>query len=376
MKIALSFPGCHRRGGVERIVLEAARFLDGRGHEVHVFANEWDAGDSTTVRFRHVPMWRFPGFLQPLSYQKNATRLIAAEPFDAIGTFGCECPFGGVHWAQSVHRAWLQRSQSMRPPWSAGRIRQQLNPLHPVLLRLERAHFGERNYRKVIVTTPEVKADLARLYNVPGADVGLVPNGFSPAEFNPATRQQRRAKMRSRLGLASDTMALLFVANELDRKGLTPLLGALRRLKRADVKLLVVGRPDVRQVRARAAAAGVEGQVIACGATSDVAGFHAAADLFVLPTQYEAFCLAILEALGSGLPVVTTDVPGARDAIQEGVNGLLVRDPLSDEELATALEVALNRQRREKMSAAAPATVGMYQWPVVLERYERLLTKR
>ena len=123
----------------------------------------------------------------------------------------------------------------------------------------------------------------------------------------------------------------------------------------------------------QAEAHGLAGQVIAAGSTTDVAAFHAAADVFVLPTQYEAFCLAILEALGSGLPVITSDLPGARDAIQSGVNGLLLEDPLNGEELAAAVQRLTEAVARERLSKAAPESVRQYQWPVVLGAYERVL---
>jgi glycosyltransferase involved in cell wall biosynthesis len=118
---------------------------------------------------------------------------------------------------------------------------------------------------------------------------------------------------------------------------------------------------------------GVADQVLACGSTGDVSEYHAASDFFVLPTQYEAFCLAILEALGSGLPVVTSSVPGARDAIVDGVNGLLVNDPQSAEELAAALGRMLNVEFRSRVSSQAPGSVARYQWPSVMRSYEAVL---
>ena len=105
----------------------------------------------------------------------------------------------------------------------------------------------------------------------------------------------------------------------------------------------------------------------------DVGALHAAGDLLVLPTQYEAFCLAILEALGSGLPVVTSSVPGAGDAILPGVNGALVDDPRSGVELASTPEPLLHREALAELSAKAPDTVETYQWPTVLRRYETIL---
>ncbi|MEI6871850.1 MAG: glycosyltransferase, partial [Verrucomicrobiota bacterium] len=100
--------------------------------------------------------------------------------------------------------------------------------------------------------------------------------------------------------------------------------------------------------------------------------YHAAADLFVLPTQYEAFSLAILEALGSGLPVVTTDVPGAKDAILPGVNGLLQAAPKDGRELAEILS-SLDDDALAGLSAQASASVTQFQWPNVLARYENVL---
>jgi UDP-glucose:(heptosyl)LPS alpha-1,3-glucosyltransferase len=379
MKVVLSFPGCHRRGGVERIMLECARYLVTRGHDVHVLCSEWDPQpvDDVTraVKVHRVPQRRRPGFLSGWAYYHEAGRRLARMSYDVLNTHGCVCPTGGVMWAQSIHRVWLERSREMRPAWSGARLKQRLNPLHPVLLSLESKHFLDRAYQHVIATTPDVRDDLARLYRVPAADVTVVPNGFNPEEFNPERRRARRAVARERLGLGRDQPTLLFVANELERKGYRTLLAALRRLNRADLRVLLVGRTDAATANQMAAEAGVGHNILHCGATADVSEYHAAADVFVLPTQYEAFCLAILEALGSGLPVVTTTVPGARDAIRPGINGAAISDPHSDEQLSDALANVLEPGTLARLTESAPGSVLQYQWPAVLRQYERVLEK-
>lgn len=261
----------------------------------------------------------------------------------------------------------------VRCRWSAARWRQRANPLHPILLGLEEQHFGRRNYTKLIATTERVRQDLERLYRVPSEDVVIIPNGFSATEFNPDRRAERRAQMREELGLRDEETVLLFVANELERKGFHSIMKALRILGKESFRLVVAGRVSAREVMRSAAAFKLSEKVIVTGPTEDVAAYHAAADVFVLPTQYEAFCLAILEALGSGLPVVTSDVPGARDAISEGVNGLLVRDPSSGEELAASVSLMLDAEYRQNMSESASHSVEQYQWPRVLEKYEAVL---
>lgn len=372
MKVALAFPGCHRRGGVERIVFECAKFLAGREHEVTVYASEWEA-NGNAITYEPIRHRAWPAFLRAPSFLRESTRRLREKGYDVLGSFGCESPLGGVYWAASIHRAWLDRAKSFRSRLSVARWKQRLNPVHPVLLRMEKRHLGERTYRKLIALTPEVKDDLRFYYGVPEDDIILIPSGFSPSEFNPACRAKRRDSMRAMLGLAPSHVALLFVANELERKGYKTVLAAMRELRCPYIRLIVVGRCDVRLVKNLAARFGVADQVIACGSTDDVASFHAAGDIFVLPTQYEAFCLAILEALGSGLPVITTKIPGAQNAILPGINGDLIDDPQSGSQLAEAIALLLDNERRSAYAAGAPKTVVQYQWPSVLQQYEKVL---
>ena len=373
MNVAIAFPGCHRRGGVERIVFECARILSSRGHAVDVFANEYEADSVAPMRHQQVPMRRRPGFLSGKSFFTNCSRLLDPKAFDVVSTHGCICPFDGVHWVQSVHLAWLERGRKVLGGMSLAAWKRRLNPLHPVLLKLEAEHFRGRRYRKLIATTPQVRDDLRRLYDVPESDVVIVPNGFAPAEFNPLRAASRRQEMRRRLGLEEHHIALLFVANELERKGYRTLLSAVARLNDPAVRIVVIGRPPVKTVLQLAAQFNLSDRVIASGPADDVAAYHAACDLFVLPTQYEAFCLAILESLGSGLPVITTDIPGARDAIRSGVNGQLIADPLDAEELAAAIRLLLDSAARAALAATAPGSVAAYQWPTVLLKYEEVL---
>jgi len=372
VKVALAFPGCHRRGGVERVVFECANFLAGRGHDVTVYAGEWEAhGDA--IIYEPVRHRERPAFLRAPSFLRESTRRIRAKDYDVLGAFGCESPLGGVYWAASIHRAWLDRAKAFRSPMSLGRWKQCLNPVHPVLLKMETRHLGDRAYRKVIALTPEVKADLKFYYRIPEEDIVVIPNGFSPSEFNPERCAERRDSVRAMLGLAPDHVALLFVANELERKGYRTVLNAMQELRSPDLRLIVVGRSDMRLAKKLAFQFGLADQVLACGATDDVAGFYAAGDIFVLPTQYEAFCLAILEALGSGLPVITTRIPGAENAIVHGVNGYLIDDPQSGLQLAKAISLLLDPERRSAFAADAPKTVRQYQWPSVLRQYEEVL---
>ncbi len=379
MKVALCFPGCHSRGGVERVVQASAGYLASRGHDVHVFANQWDPDPTNKIHFHPVPMLHRPNFMRAPSFFKQCSKVLRPDEFDVVNIQGCECPPGHVFRIHSLHRAWIESSKRFRSPLSPQRIKQQLNPLHPLLLRLESRHFRTRQYKRLIALTPDVRRDLNNYYGVPEADVDVVPNGFNQTDFNPTSRESRRQEMRRQLGLREDQVVMLLVANELQRKGYPTILEAMRQMPPTQLKilqLLVVGMVNEQEVNSLAQAAKVGEHVQFCGPTRDVAGYHAAADLFVLPTQYEAFCLAILEALASGLPVITTKVPGAHDAIQPGINGMLIDDPTSGSELAAAISSLLDFDYRARLSAAAPLSVEAYRWPSVMERYEKVLLQQ
>jgi UDP-glucose:(heptosyl)LPS alpha-1,3-glucosyltransferase len=283
--------------------------------------------------------------------------------------FGVACPPEGVLWVQSVHAEWIRLARATRG--FVGRLKQRLNPFHPFILGLERGYYRGRQYRRLIALTPRVRNELIEHYAVPEADIALLPNGYNPQEFNPGRRAAERDVVRAELGYAADDKVLLFVANELERKGFFPLVEALATLREPQVKLLVVGRVSLDGQQSLLSRLGVQKQVRCIGPSADVGRYYAAADMFVLPTYYEAWGLVIVEAIASGLPVLTSRVAGAAVAVQEPLAGLLLDDPKDSIEIAAKLK---------RLLAAAPADAGAisrsvekYQWSVLLLDYEAIL---
>lgn len=371
MRVALCFTGCHRRGGVERVILECANFLAARGHECHLFAAERDdtALDARVVRHEvAVPAWPLLWRLERFR-ARSAAMIDAAGPFDAVGAFGATCPAGGVYWAQSVHAQWMETAARRRGP--AMRLRQRLNPFHPYILRLERHHLAGRRYRRVVALTADVRDDLMRLYGVPEADIAVIPNGFSPTEFSLDAARRRRPEMRRRLGYGDADRVVVFVANEVQRKGLVPLMRAIASLSDERVRLLAVGRLSRAEVEPHAQRLGLAGRVALTGPTSDVAGYYAAADVFALPTQYEAWGLVIVEAMACGLPALTSRLAGASVAIDPSSTGRLLDDPDDDRAIAAHLRDLLDG--RHAAPDVIADSVARFTWAQVLPAYERVL---
>jgi len=94
-----------------------------------------------------------------------------------------------------------------------------------------------------------------------------------------------------------------------------------------------------------------------------------------MPTTYEAFGTVIVEALGSGLPVITSALAGAASAIRDGYNGRLLNDPTDDHQLADELSAALREGVLDRWSAVAADSVARFQWPRIMDQFEKILTE-
>jgi glycosyltransferase involved in cell wall biosynthesis len=158
----------------------------------------------------------------------------------------------------------------------------------------------------------------------------------------------------------SGPLRLLFVGNLIPRKGLHVLLDALARLPDVAWRLTVVGSATsdptyARRIGARLRRPALAGRVALRGGLPDaeLAAEMAAADLLVVPSSYEGFGIVYLEGMGFGLPAVATTAGAAAEIIRDGENGFLVL-PGDVAALAGRIgELADDRERLARMSAAA-----------------------
>jgi len=164
---------------------------------------------------------------------------------------------------------------------------------------------------------------------IDGGRIDIIPTGIELERFEPRPRDHA---FRAGQGIA-DGDQLIVCVGRLDRyKGHDNLLAAFAALapERPRARLLLVGAGRFRDALiVRARSAGLADRVRFSGALGDVRPALAAADVFVQASDEEGLPGAVLEAMAMGLPVVATDVGGTREAVDDGVTGLLVppRDP-------------------------------------------------
>lgn len=203
-----------------------------------------------------------------------------------------------------------------------------------------------------------------------------IVNGVDLERFSPLAKL--RTDARRRFGLASSDYVVGLLAAFRPEKNHAQLIEAAARLKRAGVaiKLMFVGDGPTRQeVVAKAEAAGMGDSVIFAGEHADVRPVIAAFDVGVLcSTQVETFSLAALELLASGVPMVMSDIGGASEIIQEGVNGFLFASGDTDG-LTEGLRRLADPSVRRPLQSRARASVERFSVASMVERYVDLIER-
>jgi UDP-glucose:(heptosyl)LPS alpha-1,3-glucosyltransferase len=181
------------------------------------------------------------------------------------------------------------------------------------------------------------------------ARLSVVYNGVDLERFHPRLRTQHRADARGEAAVPAGAFTVLFAGSGFERKGLATAIRALHRLDDPDARLLVLGRGDAAAYRRLADELGVGARVEWLGARPDIERWYAAADVLILPTRYEPFGNVHLEALASGLPVVTSVVAGGAEIIDDRCGAAVAPDD------ATGFAAALDKLRRRNPAEVSDA---------------------
>jgi UDP-glucose:(heptosyl)LPS alpha-1,3-glucosyltransferase len=315
-------------GGAERYLQTLVGRLTQAGHEIHLFADRWT--EETNVIFHKVAAVPFASFLSVLTFNRNAAKAIAtASGFDHVISFERTTCQDIYRAGEGCHAEWLRIRSEIEPSYK--RMSFRVNPLHRVLLSIERRLFAET--RLIIANSCMVKDQIRNHYGVREERMAVIYNGVDLERFSPRNTKWRDTVRRG-LGIPEGSRLLLFVGSGFERKGLGVLVKALSLLKGEDIRAVVIGKGDESRYRDLARQYGVPGGLTFLGARQDIEQFYAAADLFVLPTFYDPFSNATLEAMASGLPVITTRNNGVAELIEEGREGHVLEKLPDPRELA------------------------------------------
>lgn len=342
------------RGGAEAATAALVRHLITAGHEVHVFGltvGEYAAGEFHALEVRS----RRRGELE---------RELAERSLDAADSLGCDrtlairhTPRVDVYWPHGgTHVETLAARRRARARGLVGKARNLLpqGARHAEFLALE-AELLAGGAGRVWCVSEMICEELAFHYPDSTVPTEVHANGVDPDRFHPSLRDERRERVLRDLGLAADRPVLLFLGGNWELKGFRVLLQALPALQGA-WQCLAVGR-DTAWASVQVAAAGLRERVRLIE-RREPRDLYAVADLLVQPTYRDPCSLATLEALASGVPIVTTTANGAAEALRDDYAGSVVSPDDPDhlwEALRAWLPVVADPAARARSADAARA---------------------
>ncbi len=308
-KLSIGFVrrGYSQTGGAEAYLKRLARGVVGAGHDAQLITtNDWPQTEwpfGTRHRLQSGSVIGFANGLKQVRPQIRCDVLMSLER-----VWNCDVYRAG----DGVHRAWLARRRKFEIPLE--RFIRGLNRKHRDILQLEGALFANRGAGRIIVNSQMVKSEIIDLYRYPADNIALVRNGI-PLEqfrFNPELREKSRDELKVKPG----EIALLFAGSGWERKGLRFAIAAMALCHTRKMRLLVAGWGNQRYYKSK--------RIQFLGEMPDLLSVYAAADIFILPTIYDPFSNACLEALACGIPVITTRSNGFSEIIADGVHGSIV----------------------------------------------------
>jgi len=380
VRLAVISPFVDRRHGTERVLAEQLERLSTfDGIEIHLYAqrvtgldvtrsSDTRGRDSGRIIWHKVPALPGPHLLQYFWwFLANSLKRAANRPGQANDeiTFspGINARDADVIAVHIVFHAFYDRAMDQlrlrNAPLSSWPRRLHRRMYYRSIMALEKRIY--RDPRVCLLPVSQLVAKQLQQY-FGRTDLRVIPNGVSTDQFHPAARTLRRDEARREFGLLPTDLVLLLIGNDWVKKGLRCLLRAVALCGDRSLRLLVAGSDDP-AIFASEIADEIKNAVRFLPPREDVLAYYAAADVYVGPSLEDAFGLPILEAMACGLPVIASSFAGASEAIEDGANGLILREPEDAAELASRIKLLASDERlRSSIGARAARTARNYSW--------------
>lgn len=309
------------------------------------------------IGVKHVPTQ----LLQDLAFsiQSGSWLKQHRSQFDLVKVNGSitrsKADVNAVHF---VHTSWL------KSPMHSWHCRRDLNGAYQWLYSALNASWERQAFRKattVVAVSEQVRQELLAM-GVASEAIRVILNGIDLQEFHSGEGN------RAAFGLPEQVPFALFVGDiRTPRKNLETVLRALVQVP--TLHLAVVGGTEGSPYLKLAAKLHLSQRVHFLGQRQDVPDIMRSADMFVFPSRYETFGLVVLEAMASGLPVITASTTGAAQLITADC-GVVLADPEDTAALIDSLKLlVVDRTRRQQMGVSARTIAENHSWSNTARQY-------
>ncbi|MEH2329199.1 glycosyltransferase family 4 protein [Nostoc sp.] len=368
MKLCIVTHKIKKGDGQGRVNYEVAKEAIRRGHHLTLLASEVapELEDNSQVNWIKILVKGYPTeFVRNFIFaQKSADWLRKhRSDIDLVKVNGAiNMAAADVNAVHFVHSSWL------RSPVHISRNRRDLYGFYQWLFTAFNARWEKQAFQKaqvVVAVSEKVAQELVNI-GVPRSRIRVIVNGVDLEEFNPG--ESIGDRHRQKLGLPENVTLALFAGDiRTPRKNLDTVLHAL--VKVPDLHLAVVGHIEGSPFPQLAASLGLSDRVHFLGFRRDIPEIMRSVDLFIFPSRYEACSLVLLEALSSGLPVITATATGGAELVTPEC-GIVLPDSNDIDALAVAMMSLVSVDMlMQQMSQAARSVAEQHSWTAMAQTY-------
>ncbi|QKQ74751.1 glycosyltransferase family 4 protein [Nostoc sp. TCL240-02] len=364
MKLCIVTHKIKKGDGQGRVNYEVANEAIRRGHQLTLLASEIapELENNSQVNWVRILVKDYPTeFLRNFIFAQKSTDWLQKHrsEIDLVKVNGAiNLAAADVNAVHFVHSSWL------RSPVHISRNRRDLYGLYQWLFTAFNARWEKQAFQKaqvVVAVSEKVAQELVNI-GVPRSRIRVIINGVDLEEFAPGESD------RQKLGLPENVTLALFAGDiRTPRKNLDTVLHAL--MKVPDLHLVVVGHTQNSPFPQLAASLGLSERVHFVGFRRDIPQIMQGVDLFVFPSRYEACSLVLLEALSSGLPVITAKATGGGELVTPEC-GIVLPDSDDIDALALALLTLVSSPTLiQQMGKAARSVAEKHSWTTMAQTY-------
>ena len=299
-----------------------------RGHKVTIFCATSDM-QPDAIPIVTLPVRTFSNHARNLAFAGALSKATAGK-FDVVVGFN-KMPFLDVLYCADP--------PIPKPIW------RYLSPRIRGYERLDRTCFAENSTTRLLLLASFQKQQYIDHYGTPADRMVVLPPTLEKTRILTADdRGKARAEVRKRFALDHDALVWLFLGRYPKSKGLDRVIRALKTVPEARCVCIGFDRSAFRSsgLEQLARQLKVMDRLILLGRCDDddIPRMIAAADVLVHPSRKDVTGTVILEAIGNGLPVVTSEVCGYSTHVQQSAAGVVIREPFDETQFQAALKVA------------------------------------
>ena len=364
-------PFLDKRHGSERIITEWVSHLSDE-FEIHVYSQQVEDFDQSKFTWHRIPklpgphLFNFLWWLAANRLWRYWDQRFRGLRHDLVFSSGANCLDADAICVHIVFAEYVLRQVQSEMNLARNSIWEWPRLLHRkvyyrIAVAMENRAYRNNGTQLTVYsrkTADELKYLFGRVDNIPVLYLGLDHN-----VFNVAIRATLRQPARSDLEIPQNQFTLILVGNDWRNKGVPVLLNALVDLRDLPIGLLIVTREDLSSCRRLVTEKELDDRVSFLPPRKDIEFYYAAADAYVGPSLQDSYGIPPAEAMACGLPVIVSSAAGVSEIVTNGIDGMILDDPMDGSKLASIIRrVYEDQEFRVRLGVKAAETARQYTW--------------